>query len=82
MSYKDHGVSLNDEQKEQTQNYSFSQLIVINGQLKGTWRRSQKETGVEIEFWPFMPFSQTERKLVDAAIEKYEHFLQRPVRVI
>jgi hypothetical protein len=82
MSYRDHGVSLTTEQKDQTQNYSFSHLIVINGQLKGTWRRGQKGNGVEIEFWPFKPFSRTEKKLIDAAIGKYREFLQQPVKVI
>lgn len=82
MSYKDHGFDLTKEQYEQLQDYSFSHLIVIDGMLIGTWRRSLKKNEVEVETWPFKPLDASERKLIAKAIGKYQVFLQRPVKLI
>jgi hypothetical protein len=62
--------------------YSFSHLMVINGQLVGSWRRGQKKNAVEVELWPFSPLKSTERKLIEKAAERYQAFLHKPVRLI
>lgn len=82
MSYKDHGFSLGEGHRTELFDYAYSHLIVIKGQLVGSWRRIQMKKEVGIALRPLKTFGPTETKLVAKAAQKYQDFLQRPVRLI
>jgi DNA glycosylase AlkZ-like len=57
----------------------FQHTIVINGQIKGTWKRVFKKNQVAVELHPFAPLTKDERNAVVAAAQKYAKFLGLPV---
>ena len=54
-------------------------VIVIDGQIVGTWRRVLKKDSVNIEFDPFIQLTKTENKAVTLAAQRYGEFLELPV---
>jgi hypothetical protein len=61
--------------------YSFSHLMVLNGLILGSWRRALGANEVEVQLRPVRPLRKAETKLLGEAIERYEGFLERPVRL-
>jgi hypothetical protein len=66
---------IHSENLDARQNPLFQHGIVINGQIAGTWKRTLKKDGVEIELNPFAPLTKEEKKAVTAMAEKYGEFL-------
>lgn len=76
VSYKDRTASLSsDYQKETiTGNGIFKPIVVVNGKVEGTWKRSIKKETVTVETAFFEPNS-FDSTLLKAAIDNYSHFL-------
>jgi hypothetical protein len=60
----------------------LTQVIVINGQVSGTWKRTLKKNEVVMEFVPFTALTEEQNKAVIAAVERYGSFLQLPVVLV
>lgn len=60
----------------------LTQVIVINGQVSGTWRRTLKKSEVVMEFVPFTALTEEQNQVVIAAVERYGSFLQLPVVLV
>jgi hypothetical protein len=79
--YKDHrpiaqagvGASL------QALGNALTYIIVIDGQVVGSWRRSLHRDRVAIELNPFKPLTEAERSAVAEAARRYGEFLGLPV---
>ena len=56
-------------------------VIVIDGQLRGTWKRTQKKDMITLETSPFTPLTDAEARAFAAAVEHYSRFLGVPVTV-
>ena len=54
-------------------------LVVIDGRVRGTWRRTLATGGVRIDAKPFSRLSKTDWKTIAAAAERYGEFLGAPV---
>lgn len=57
---------------------AFDSMIVIDGQVVGSWRRTFRKGAVVIESAPFQPFSAREQEAFTAAAERYGRFVGMP----
>jgi hypothetical protein len=62
-------------------NFLFNNVIVINGQVAGTWKRTINKTAVTVESSPFFTLSKPEKQAVESAAEQYGIFLDMPVQL-
>jgi hypothetical protein len=56
-------------------------LIVVNGQIVGGWRRTLAERGAVIELSSLIRLSEAERRAVESAVKKLSRFLALPVEI-
>jgi hypothetical protein len=79
ISYKDRNASLNFEHhsKSISANGIFRPVIVVNGQVKGLWKRSITDNIVIVEPDFFHPFKKTELSLVKKASQKLGVFFEK-----
>ena len=59
--------------------YDLSYIIVIDGQIVGSWKRTLKRDAVEIETNLFTRLTRAENRAVALAAHRYGDFLDRPV---
>jgi hypothetical protein len=57
----------------------LTQVIVINGEVSGTWKRTLKKKEVVMELAPFTAPGNAQNQAVIAAAKRYGQFLQLPV---
>jgi hypothetical protein len=62
-------------------NGMFKPIIVVDGRVVGTWKRTLRKTKVLIRFEPFEAFSSAEREAMAEAAEPYGRFLGLPVEI-
>ena len=62
-------------------NFLFNHVIVINGQVAGTWKRTINKSAVVIELNPFTPLSKAEKQAVSLAVDQYGKFLDMSVKL-
>jgi hypothetical protein len=76
LSYKDRRAMLDDEhaQKVYLAN-GFAQIVVLDGQIIGVWKRTLKKERVEIVLDLSDPLNATQRAALEAAAERYGKFV-------
>lgn len=79
VAYKDRDAVLDPAYAKQAGNGIFSPVIVLDGRIVGTWKRSFKQHTVIMTAQPFSPLSETERHALEAAARRYGKFLGMPV---
>jgi hypothetical protein len=77
VSYKDRSAAIaeKDISKADPRGTIFNNTIVINGQIKGLWKRSFKKNTVVVDIAPFKPLSKATKTAVTAAAKRYAKFL-------
>jgi hypothetical protein len=65
-----------------TMGAALTHVIVIDGQIVGSWRRTLDNGTVTIELNPFRPLTKTEQRAIAAAAQRYGEFLDLPVILI
>lgn len=83
VAYKDRSDILHNSYKKEM-NFGggmISGAIVHNGQVRGTWKRTFEKSGVTVFLKPFSKLTETERKAIEKAADKYGTFLNMPVRL-
>jgi len=63
----------------QTRNGIFSPIIVIDGQIVGTWKRTFKKNAALLEMTLFNPLNEAETWDLNMAINHYGTFLDMPI---
>jgi len=61
---------------------SLANIIVVDGQLVGTWNRTFKKDALVVEASLLTPVNRAERKAMAAAAKKYGEFLEIPVELL
>ena len=56
-------------------NFLFNHVVVINGRVVGTWKRTLKKSEVVIELAPFRKLTKVESRAIADAAERYGKFL-------
>jgi hypothetical protein len=82
LSYRDRDAVLDPAYKQRINpgnNGMFSPLIVMNGRVVGTWRRSFKRGKVVITTSPFDSFSESDHELIHVVATRYASFLEMPL---
>lgn len=64
-----------------SQKVVFDSMIVIGGQIVGSWRRIFKKGAVVIELAPFAPLTAAEDAAIAAAAQRYGDFVGMPVDI-
>lgn len=62
-------------------NGMFLSTIVVDGQIVGTWKRTQRARHIAIEAVPFAPLSKATQRAFTLAADRYGAFLGRKVEV-
>jgi hypothetical protein len=77
LSYTDRSASLNAQSESAWHRGGgmFRPVIVIDGQVAGTWERTLRKKNVLIEYTPLRPFSAAEQEAFKAAAQRYADFL-------
>jgi len=57
----------------------FHPIIVIDGQVVGTWKRTFKKGGVVVTFKPFTTFTEAQVSTITRAAEQYARFVGLPL---
>ena len=81
ISYRDRSASLVFEhhKKAVSNNGVFRPIVVVNGLVKGIWKRTVKRDIVAIELTLFHPLNKKEMEGIEIAGEKYGQFLGKKI---
>ena len=84
ISYKDRSASLPSENHRKTvsNNGIFWPILVVNGQVKGKWKRTIKKDKVVVEIMPFEPLRETTKDFIEDASRRYGNFLEKEYELI
>ncbi|QHS63878.1 winged helix DNA-binding domain-containing protein [Chitinophaga agri] len=77
VAYKDREVILsanNARQLNRDGNPLFSNVILVNGAIAGTWKRTIKKTDIIMEYTPFTPLSKTIQGGLDKEAMRFKQF--------
>lgn len=81
VAYKDRSAVLDPAHgREASGNGIFHPILVLGGQVAGTWKRELKKDCVAITLSPFKPLTKKEQGAVAEAAERYGSFLGKSVR--
>ncbi len=82
VSYKDRSAVLDISHTNKfavRDSILFNHVIVLNGQVVGTWKRTLTKDTVLVSLSPFTPLNTTERHSIAEAADRYGAFLGLPV---
>ncbi|WP_276502078.1 winged helix DNA-binding domain-containing protein [Terrimonas pollutisoli] len=80
MSYKDRSALFNgtvDLSLFKNENPFFNRMIILDGKIEGTWKRTFKNNKAVVETVPFKTLSKTRQQAMDKAIKKYCAFVRK-----
>ena len=63
-------------------NGAFTATLVLDGQVRGTWRRETHAKGLVVEASPFGRLSAAEKSAFDEPLERYAKFVGAPVKLV
>lgn len=75
VAYKDRSLVLDAAAAKKTGNGIFKPLLVIDGQVKGFWKRNDKKGSSRVDLTPFEKLNAEETKKVNAEMKRYSSFL-------
>lgn len=75
VAYTDRSAVLDPAYAEQTRNGIFSPVMVVDGQIVGTWTRTFKKNSVVLATSLFISLSQTQEQALAAAGQRYSQFI-------
>jgi hypothetical protein len=81
VAYKDRSAFLESGYAKQAGNGIFSPVVILAGQVAGTWKRTLKRTAVNLSITAFRPLSKAETLAVSAAAQRYGKFLNTAVEL-
>jgi hypothetical protein len=59
-------------------NVLFNHIIIIDGRVRGTWKRTLKKDAVIIDALPFAPLDAAEARALEDAVGRYGRFMELP----
>jgi hypothetical protein len=86
MSYKDRSAlfSANTETKfregvGRTDNIVFNRMLIVDGQIAGTWKRTLDKNKVSFQIEPFSTIPKSKQAAVNKAIERFSSFVGKSI---
>lgn len=80
VSYKDRNAAFDPRQEKTDQNMIFSPIVVVDGFVRGTWRRTLENKKALVEIDPVQ--IRSKNIFAQKAIKRYSHFLDLPVELV
>lgn len=77
MGYKDRSAIQSDTKivvNIRGGNPIFNRMLVVNGRIAGTWKRTVSKNDVEVKIFPFKKLTTEEKKRVARAVEQFKQF--------
>jgi hypothetical protein len=83
-SYKDHGAAVDKETsaKLRALGNALTNIVVVDGRIVGTWKRSLKKDAVILEMNMFCRLTAAAKRTIAAASHRYGVFLGLPARLV
>jgi hypothetical protein len=84
LGYKDRSAALAPRHASRIVpggNGMFLPTLVVDGRVRGTWRRSARAKSVVLEATPFSRLTATEKQAFAAPAERYAHYLGTSVTI-
>jgi hypothetical protein len=78
IAYKDHTTILDSEYRDLVV-AAFGIVIVIDGQVVGTWKRVIEKDHVLLTLSPFRALSEAEQQALTMTVQRYRGFIGKPV---
>jgi hypothetical protein len=75
VGYKNRNLFLDEKYKDAARNGIFSPVILVNGKIEGTWKRTIGKNGITIDTTQFHKFSPGDLGLLNNAVKAYKRFL-------
>jgi hypothetical protein len=75
VAYKDRSLVMNESAAKKTGNGIFKPLLIIDGQVKGLWKRNDKKGSSRVYLTSFEKLKDKENKKVKEEIKRYAGFL-------
>ncbi|HEX5691792.1 MAG TPA: winged helix DNA-binding domain-containing protein [Roseiflexaceae bacterium] len=85
VSYRDRSAALDPQHNTAVVpggNGIFNPIVVIDGQVLGTWKRTFKKKSVQMSFSPFASFDAAQQRAIAEAAERYGAFQEMPIEII
>lgn len=82
IAYRDWDVLCGERGLKQrlfAQGNAIPNVLLIDGRIAGTWRRSLTEKEARLTITPLRKLTPEEKTAVDQEVERYSEFLGRPV---
>lgn len=76
VAYRDRADILSPEASKNT-SYGLKPVLLVNGQVAGTWMRTEGKGTVSLEVRPLAPLGAATRHLLETAAGKYARFVQK-----
>jgi hypothetical protein len=77
VAYRDRADVLPAEAAGPTGHGIFRPVLVVNGQVAGTWKRTETKGQIGLQVYPLAPLSPGTRRLLDAEAGRYARFAQK-----
>lgn len=77
VAYKDRRLLIDPQYEKHAGHGIFSPIAVVNGKIKGTWRRELKANAVEVEVRYFEDLTKSSREKMAATARLYSRYLKR-----
>jgi hypothetical protein len=84
IAYRDRSAAIDADDMARVapgRNGIFYPIVVIDGRVVGTWKRTLQRGSVTVSFSPFDSWDEAQTRTIYAAAERYGDFLGLPVRV-
>lgn len=85
LGYKDRSLFLPPQHVAAVipgRNMAFQPTLVIDGVVRGTWRRRESNATVTVEVTPFRPLNARQRRGVESSAQAVAHFLGGSLRLL
>jgi DNA glycosylase AlkZ-like len=81
LGYTDRSLIIEDIHRHHiyTKNAVYPGIIIVEGRIKGIWKRVLKRQKIYIELWPFATFDTKQKVEISRACEAYGRFWNAPV---
>ncbi len=77
ISYRDRGALFRAPKPEDRPHDQFAHFLMVDGQLAGTWRRTETAGSVHVSTMPYRPIGRAHVKALSATVERLGLFLDR-----
>lgn len=75
VAYRDRSAVLDPAHAQVTRNGIFDPILVVDGLVAGTWKRTFKKNTVEVVTRPFVALSRDQERALAAAVQRYQQFI-------